>query len=542
MNRQECCHVAGDIDFDKHGNMWLVTGDDTPAGGINAGGYGPFNDQKTDEQQTVRVTNATGGTFTLTYNGQTTAPLAWNATAAQVDAALEALSNVGANSIQTSGGPVQTRKRQRVLPPLAAAVRPEPDQRRRRGPEGGTVATATSQQGGWYQRLTGDSRRSALNTNDLRGKLLRIKVKDNITRRRRQQGRPRHGHRRVHDPVRQPVPARRGRAAGQDPPGGLRDGLPQPVPRPGRRERRRLHQRLLAGRGRRRSAVRGPAGTGRFEIVRKPSNYGWPTCYKRDLAYYKWNFHEFAPNTTTPARRCNDPPQLHECDGPTQRNDSLWNLEGGPSGRARPRRRAAGHRPGHLVLLPRQQRDDAARHPVPRLLRADARADRARLDHRVPAAVPRALHGRRRPARHDEVQLRPGQPEPEEVPAVLRRLGDLRRVDAGHAARGQARRAEPHAQDQRLPRLRQPRQRRRRDVPVRVRQPDGHAVRRGRRVLPADLRQRVQRHQPGRRHVQVGVRQGQAAAEGRADHGQDRRRLAADGQLLERRLARRGPG
>ena len=60
MNRQECCHVAGDIDFDKHGNLWLVTGDDTPAGGINAGGYGPFNDQKTDEQQTVRVTNAHG--------------------------------------------------------------------------------------------------------------------------------------------------------------------------------------------------------------------------------------------------------------------------------------------------------------------------------------------------------------------------------------------------------------------------------------------------------------------------------------------------
>ena len=51
----ECCHVAGDIDFDKHNNLWLVTGDDTPAGGINAGGYGQFNDQMTDEQQTVRV-------------------------------------------------------------------------------------------------------------------------------------------------------------------------------------------------------------------------------------------------------------------------------------------------------------------------------------------------------------------------------------------------------------------------------------------------------------------------------------------------------
>ena len=30
-NRQECCHVAGDIDFDKHNNLWVTTGDDTPA-------------------------------------------------------------------------------------------------------------------------------------------------------------------------------------------------------------------------------------------------------------------------------------------------------------------------------------------------------------------------------------------------------------------------------------------------------------------------------------------------------------------------------
>ena len=59
----------------------MVTGDDTPAGGINANGYGPFQDQLTDEQQTVRTTNATGGTFTLTFNGQTTAPIPYNATA-----------------------------------------------------------------------------------------------------------------------------------------------------------------------------------------------------------------------------------------------------------------------------------------------------------------------------------------------------------------------------------------------------------------------------------------------------------------------------
>ena len=108
VNRQECCHVAGDIDFDTHNNLWLVTGDDNPAGGINGGGYAPMNDQLTDEQQIVRLTNATGGTYTLTFNGQTTAPLAFNATGADVDAALEALSNIEANEIQTSGGPANT--------------------------------------------------------------------------------------------------------------------------------------------------------------------------------------------------------------------------------------------------------------------------------------------------------------------------------------------------------------------------------------------------------------------------------------------------
>ena len=82
-NRQECCHVAGDMDFDKDNNLWMTTGDDTPAAGIDANGYGPFEDQLLDEQQTVRATNATGGTFTLTFNGQTTAPIPYNATRAR---------------------------------------------------------------------------------------------------------------------------------------------------------------------------------------------------------------------------------------------------------------------------------------------------------------------------------------------------------------------------------------------------------------------------------------------------------------------------
>ena len=133
-NRQECCHVAGDIDFDKHNNLWMVTGDDTPAGGINAGGYGPFNDQLTDEQQTVRVTNATGGTFTLTFNGQTTAPLA-----VQRDRGAGRRRARGALERRRQQHPDQRRpgehgERQRVLPARAAADRPDADHGQRRRP------------------------------------------------------------------------------------------------------------------------------------------------------------------------------------------------------------------------------------------------------------------------------------------------------------------------------------------------------------------------------------------------------------------------
>ena len=111
---------------------------------------------------------------------------------------------------------------------------------------------------------------------------------------------------------------------------------------------------------------RGPSGTGRYEIVRKPSNYGWPTCYKRDLAYYQWNFHEFAPNTTTAGTPLNNPPRAaRRATAPTPAQRLAVEPRGRPVGRARPRRRAAGHQPGHLVLVPRQQRHDAARHAVP---------------------------------------------------------------------------------------------------------------------------------------------------------------------------------
>lgn len=59
-----------------------------------------------NDVQTVSITGGpTGGTFTLTWNGQTTTPIPFNASAATVQAALVALSNIqSAANVAVSGG------------------------------------------------------------------------------------------------------------------------------------------------------------------------------------------------------------------------------------------------------------------------------------------------------------------------------------------------------------------------------------------------------------------------------------------------------
>ncbi|GAB3874235.1 PQQ-dependent sugar dehydrogenase [Terrabacter terrigena] len=41
--RGQCCHVAGDVDFDANGNLYLSTGDNTPASAPGANGFAPNN-------------------------------------------------------------------------------------------------------------------------------------------------------------------------------------------------------------------------------------------------------------------------------------------------------------------------------------------------------------------------------------------------------------------------------------------------------------------------------------------------------------------
>jgi type 1 glutamine amidotransferase len=278
-NRGACCHVGGDIDFDAAGNLWLVTGDDTPAGGGNSGGFGPFNGMLTGETQTVRVTGATGGTFTLSRNGQATAALPFNATAAQVATALADLADVEPADVAATGGPANTANvtiswrgqflEQDVVQPTADGS----------GLTGGTptVTVTTTQEGGWYNAPHVDARRTSQNTNDLRGKILRISVQADGS---------------------YTVPAGNLFAPGTAKTRaevyamGFRNPFRIQVDGDGV-----AYVTDYSPDASTPTQFRGPAGTGRVEVVRGPSNYGWPTCYSPTLPYYRWNFITSTPST-----------------------------------------------------------------------------------------------------------------------------------------------------------------------------------------------------------------------------------------------------
>jgi cytochrome c len=196
-DRGACCHVAGEIRFDSRGNLFMVTGDDTPAGGGNSGGFAPFNDELT-------------------------------------------------------------------VPPTASCPAP------------------------CFNAPYVDARRSAGNTNDLRGKLLRIHVQADGS---------------------YTVPAGNLFAPGTA-------GTRPEIYAMGFRNPFRLNLDShdvayvtdYSPDSRTPQVFRGPPGTGRMEIVRRAANYGWPFCAAPELPYYRWNF-----TTSTPL---DDPPQQFECGNP----------------------------------------------------------------------------------------------------------------------------------------------------------------------------------------------------------------------------------
>src|SRR5262249_31428910 len=82
-----------------NGSSWrnIVGGD----GGIANSTLPQAGKAAVNEVQTITIT-ATGGTFTITFNGATTGTLNWNDTAAAVQTALEGLSSIGTGNVSVS--------------------------------------------------------------------------------------------------------------------------------------------------------------------------------------------------------------------------------------------------------------------------------------------------------------------------------------------------------------------------------------------------------------------------------------------------------
>jgi hypothetical protein len=62
-----------------------------------------------NELQSLSLSGTTGGTFTLTYSGQTTGNIAWNASPAAIVTALEGLSNIAVGDVAVTGGPLPSQ-------------------------------------------------------------------------------------------------------------------------------------------------------------------------------------------------------------------------------------------------------------------------------------------------------------------------------------------------------------------------------------------------------------------------------------------------
>jgi hypothetical protein len=75
-------------------------------GKVTASGlYAPYSGVSSEVQSVTVTGSPTGGTFTLTYSGQTTAAIPFDAQAIQVQHALEALSNIAVGDVLVDGGP-----------------------------------------------------------------------------------------------------------------------------------------------------------------------------------------------------------------------------------------------------------------------------------------------------------------------------------------------------------------------------------------------------------------------------------------------------
>jgi len=110
-------NIPGVVNFDLTNQVWTIdVNNNVPlppiTGQVTIDGYSQKFVTPVDNpnifQKVVLTGSPTGGSFTLTFEGDTTGPIPFNATAAQVQAALEALPNIGPGNAEATLGPVNT--------------------------------------------------------------------------------------------------------------------------------------------------------------------------------------------------------------------------------------------------------------------------------------------------------------------------------------------------------------------------------------------------------------------------------------------------
>ena len=183
---------------------------------------------------------------------------------------------------------------------------------------------------------------------------------------------------------------------------------------------------------------RGPAGTGRFEIVRKPSNYGWPTCYKRDLAVLRVELPRVRARHHHGGHAAADTPAHRSCTTATARRSATTRC--GTSRAARRSSRASRDVPP--VTNPDiwySYSDNNTRRtplgtpclgyyaPTPGPIAPGSTTECPRL-------FPELYTGGVGPHGMTKYNYDPANPNPKKFPPYYDDDGDLRRVDAGHAA------------------------------------------------------------------------------------------------------------
>ena len=130
-----------------------------------------------------------------------------------------------------------------------------------------------------------DAQRTSANTNDLRGKILRIRVKKNGGYRIPRGNLFKPGTRRTRPEI-------------------YAMGFRNPFRMSVDRKSDNIYVGDYSPDAQAADPARGPRGTGRWMLVDRPANYGWPYCMTRDLPYQDY---DFATKQTGPAFDCRRP-------------------------------------------------------------------------------------------------------------------------------------------------------------------------------------------------------------------------------------------